>query len=149
MADTTSGFFEEPPHVHVEAEPSCPRPPEGTDRLETPQNKFTDSGYGDFLEACDCNCHFVFEIDEIVNGIIPPRQSVTSVLTTCRQIQAVAETVVLSTLIYGISAVGKLVVNQNNGTLILGGQPIERGRVWTNPASNEQIHWTLTGMREA
>ena len=107
IADTTLGFSEEPPHVHVEAGPSYPRPPEGTDRLETPQNQLTDSGYGGFPEACDCNCHFVFEIDDIVNGIFPPCQSIISALTTCRQMQAVAETAFQSTLMYGISAVGK------------------------------------------
>ena len=106
MADTTLGFFEEPPHVHVEAGPSCQRPLEGTDRLELSQNQFTDSGYGGFPEACDCNCHFVSEIDDIVNGIFSPCQFVISALTTCRQIQTVAETAFSSTSIYGISAVG-------------------------------------------
>ena len=85
IADTTSGFFEEPPHVHVEAGPSCPRPPEGTDRLEPPQNQFTDSGYGGFLEACDCNCHVGLEIDDIVNGIFSPWQSVIPALMSCRR----------------------------------------------------------------
>ena len=106
MADTTSGFFEEPPHVHLQAGPSCPRPPEGTDRLEPPQNQFTDSGYGGFLEACNCNCHVGLEIDDIVNGIFSSWQSVISALTSCRQIQAIATTAVSTTLIYGISAVG-------------------------------------------
>ena len=92
IADTTLGFFEEPRHVHVEAGPSCPRLPEGTDRLEPPQNQFTDSGYGGFPEACDCDCHLVSEIDDTVNGMFSPCQSVISALTTCRQMQAVAET---------------------------------------------------------
>ena len=36
VAGTTSGFFEEPPHMHVEAGPSCPEPPQSTDGLELP-----------------------------------------------------------------------------------------------------------------
>lgn len=86
IADTTSGFFEEPPHMHVEAGPSCPRPLDGTDRLDVTQNQFTDSGYGGSLEACDCHCHLGLEIDDIVNGLFPPWQSVVSTLTISRQI---------------------------------------------------------------
>ena len=106
IADITLGFFEEPPHVHMEAGSSYPRPPEGTDRLEPPQDQFTDSGYGGFLEACDCNCHVGLEIDDIVNGIFSTWQSVISALTSCRQIQEIAKTALSSTLTYGISAVG-------------------------------------------
>ena len=106
IADTTLGFFEEPPHVHVEAGPACLRPPEGTDRLEPPQNQFTDSGYGGFSEACECSCHSVPESINIVNGNFSPCQSFISALTTCRQMQAVAKTAFSITLIYGISAGG-------------------------------------------
>lgn len=148
IADTTSGFFEEPPHVNVEAGPSCPRPPESTDRLEILQNQYTDSGYGGSLEACDCDCHVDLEIDDIVNGLFSSWQPVISALTSSRQIQAIAKTAFSSTLIYGISAVGIGIVNQNSGTLILRGQSIGRSRVSTIPASNEQIHWTFTGMME-
>ena len=106
VAGTTSGFFEEPPHVPVEAGPSYPKPPEGTDGLELPQNQFTDSGYGGSLEACDCICHVSFEIEDITNGIFFPWQSLMSVLTDCRQMQPIAETALTSTLTYGISAMG-------------------------------------------
>lgn len=106
IAGTTSGFFEEPPHMHVEAGPSCPRLLEGADRLDAPQNEFTDSGYGGSLEACDCSCHVDLEIDDIVNGLFSPWQSVISALMSSQQIQAVAKTALSSTLIYGISAVG-------------------------------------------
>ena len=106
IAGTTSGFFEEPPHMPVEAGASCPRPLEGADRLDAPQNEFTDSGYGGSLEACDCNCHVGLEIDDIVNGLFSPGQSVISALMSSQQIQAVAKTALSSTLIYGISAVG-------------------------------------------
>ena len=116
IADTTSGFFEEPPHVHMEAGFSYPRPPESTDALEPPQDQFTDSGYGGFLGPCGCNCHVGIEIDDIVNGIFSPWQSVIFALTSCRQVQTVAKTALSSTLTYGISAVGIGVVNQNNGT---------------------------------
>ena len=70
LAGTTSGFFEEPPHV--EAGPSYPRLPEGTEGLGIPQNQFTDSGYGSSLEACECSCHVTLEIDDIMNGIFSP-----------------------------------------------------------------------------
>lgn len=106
VAGTTSGFFEEPPHVHVEAGPSCPRPPEGTNSLELPQNQLTDSGYGGSLEACDCSCHLSFEIGDIVNGILSPWQSVVSASTNLWQIPAIAKTALTSTLTYGISAMG-------------------------------------------
>lgn len=119
LAGKTSGFFEEPPHMHVEAEPSCPRPLEGTDRLNVPQNQLTDSGYGGSLEACDCNCHAGLEIDDILNGLFSPGQSLVSALTSSRQIQAIAKTALSSTLIYGISILGIWVANPNSGTLIL------------------------------
>ena len=106
VAGTTSGFFEEPPHVHVGAGASCSRPSEGTDGLAVPQNPFTDSGYGGSLEACDCNCHVGLGLDDIMNGIVSPGQSIMSLLTNCRQMQEIAKTALSSTLIYGISAMG-------------------------------------------
>ena len=74
MANTTSycsTFFEEPPHVGVEAGPSSLRLPGSADRQATVPNYFADSGYASSLEACSCTCHSGSEIDDIINGSFP------------------------------------------------------------------------------
>ena len=106
MGDTASAFFEEPPHVSVEAGPSCPRPPEDTDCLEPFQNRFTDSGYGSSLEACDCDCHVDVGTDFSINGLFAPWQFVVSALTGNRQTQGIVKTALSSTLMHGDSALG-------------------------------------------
>ncbi len=80
-AHTTPAFFQEPPHVSVEAEASYARPPDGSDHLKPSQSQFADSAYGSSLEACNCNCHVDIGIDDSTNGLFAPWQSIVSVLT--------------------------------------------------------------------
>ena len=50
-------YFQEPPHVDVEAGASCPRPSVVPKGLTRPQSLLNDSGYGSTQEPCSCECH--------------------------------------------------------------------------------------------
>ena len=85
VANTTSycsDFFEEPPHMGIEAGPSSLRLPESADCLASGPNYFADSGYASSLEACSCTCHHESENDDVMNGPFTSWQVTVSLLTS-------------------------------------------------------------------
>ena len=68
-AHSPTKFFQEPPHMNVEASEPAVGPSQEANSQSLSQCHVSDSGYFSTANLCDCICHFGSDLDPTLNGM--------------------------------------------------------------------------------